>query len=235
MENGTKLWATFPCQNFFTCYVGVVLHGLSSHVLLYLLHGHGASLQFFTCSPLIVNFCGGSLWFFTCSSLLVTWAWCFFAVLHMLSFNCKFLWWFFVVSHALLYLLHGCGASLQFFTCSPLIVHGCGGSLWFFTCSPLIVHGCVVLVVIGGSSHALLLLHLQCSSLLVHGCGCFVVLHMIFFFTCTWVLWQSILASCWDQTWHWFIPPVSWATKANCTSSQVVSFALTHTIGHINS
>ncbi len=133
-------------------------------------------------SELLYLLCGcGSSWFvFTCSSSLVTWAWCFFAVLHMLSFNCKFVWWFFVVSHALLYLLHGCGASLQFFTCSPLIVHGCGGSLWFFTCSPLIVHGCVVLVVIGGSSHALLLLHVQYmglvvlrfftwSSLLIHG------------------------------------------------------------------
>jgi hypothetical protein len=108
--------STFPCQNFFTCYVGVVLHGLSSHVLLYSLHGHGASLQFLTCSPLIVNFCGGSLWFLTCSSLLVTWAWCFFAVLHMLSFNCKFLWWFFVVLHML------------FFTCYMDVVLLCSSS-----------------------------------------------------------------------------------------------------------
>ncbi len=200
-------------------------------------------------------------------------------------------------SHALLYLLHGRGASLQFFTCCPLIVHGCGGSLWFFTCCPLIVHGCVVLVVIGDSSHALLLLYVQymgvvlcgsshgllylymgfsscgsshallllllylyigvdllClftwSSLLVQGCGCFVVLHMIFYFYLYMgvvVLWfftwsSSLLAhGCYDnQFWHpaeikpdidSFLPSVE-QQKKKCTSSQVVSFALTHTIGH---
>jgi hypothetical protein len=188
--------STFLCQNFFTGYVGVVLHGLSSHVLLYLLHGHGASLQFFTCSPLIVNFCGGSLWFFTCSSLLVTWAWCFFAVLHMLSFNCKFLLWFFTCSSllvtwtwcffAVLHMLSfNCTWVQWFFVVLHMLSFNCTwvcsscGYWWFFTCSTsslCTIHGCGSLWFFTCSS----------SSLLLPRCGSFVPLHMIFF-TCTWV------------------------------------------------
>jgi hypothetical protein len=96
-------------------------------VCLHMLLRHGASLQFFRCSPLIVNFCGGSLWFFTCSSLLVTWRWCFFAVLHMLSFNSTWVWCFFVVLHT--------------FSFNYTWVCSSCGYWWFFTCSSLLVHG----------------------------------------------------------------------------------------------
>jgi hypothetical protein len=179
----------------------------------------------------------------------------------MLSFNCKFLLWFFVVLHMLFFTCYMdvvllCSSSHALLWLYMGVVVPCGSSHALL----LLLYVQYMGVVLCGSSHALLYLYMGCSScdsshallllylylgvdllclftlasLLVHGCGCFVVLHMIFFFTCTWVLWRSILASCWDQTWHWFIPPFNWATKENCTSPQVVSFALTHTIGHIN-
>jgi hypothetical protein len=149
--------------------------------------------------------CGSSWFVFTCSSLLVTRAWCFFAVLHMLSFNCKFLRWFFVVlhmgcsscgsSHALLLYLYLGMDLLCLFTWASLLVHGCGcfvalQMIFYFTCTWVWLF---------------LWFFRWSSTLLVHGCGCFCgSSHDLFLYLYMGILWQSILASCWDQTWHWF-------------------------------
>jgi hypothetical protein len=111
--------------------------------------------------------------------------------------------WVYIPMSELVYLLCGCGSSWFVFTCSSLLVtrawcffavlhmlsFNCKFLWWFFVVLHMGCSSC-------GSSHALLLylylgVDLLClltwASLLVHGCGCFVVLQMIFYFTCTWV------------------------------------------------